>query len=128
MSDRKGLSRRMSDKHEADFAERFGGRVSPGSGNQWHRPMDVRQSRYEVEHPIAMEGKSTLSASNTVTLQMWAKAVEQAGHEEPVLALRWYKGDRLDVALDLAVITWDHLEELLDAARAKYDDSGRRAD
>lgn len=122
----KDVKRRMSDKQEADLAELFGGRVSPGSGNQWHRQMDVRQSRFAVFFAFAMEGKSTLGKSISITREMWNKAVEQAGGERPLLALRWYADERLSkVDLDLVALRTDDLLELLDEVshlRAQLDE------
>jgi hypothetical protein len=48
---------------------------------------------------------------------MWDKAVEQSYGEEPVLALRWYSSDRLDVQLDLVAVDPAWLAELLEEAR-----------
>lgn len=109
------LRHRMADKHEADLAELFGGRKSPGSGSQWHRQMDVRQSRFEVDIAFAFEGKSTLGKSLPISRDLWTKAVEQAGGERPALALRWYTDDRLSkVDIDLVAMRTDDLAELLD--------------
>jgi len=109
-------TRAMSDKHEKDLAELLGGRVTPGSGNGWANPMDVRQHRYDP-FAFALDGKSTLAASMSVTREMWEKAQEQAGGERPGLPLRFYDTERLAVGLDLIVISLDDFAELLDAAR-----------
>jgi len=99
-----GLKRRMSDKHEEDLVGLLGGRQTRGSGNQWHNQMDGRTSRMEVEFAFAWDGKSTLGKSVGVTREMWDKAVEQAHGERPMLALRWYDSERLDIGLDLVVM------------------------
>lgn len=110
----KALNRRMSDKHEADLAEWFGGRVTPGSGNQFNRPMDGRQSHLNQSVAFAWDGKSTRGASISVTLPMWAKAIEQSHGERPLLPLRFYGDDRLTIIrADLAVINVHDLLELL---------------
>lgn len=110
------LNRKMSDKHERDLAEWLGGRVTPGSGNHFANPMDVRQSRYKDKYAFAVDGKSTRSASVGVSRAMWQKAVDQAHGERPALALRLYTSDRLDYDIDLICITVDDFLELLDAA------------
>lgn len=116
-----GLKRRMSDAQEAWLADRFGGRVSRGSGNQPTSPMDVRQHHREQEFAVAFEGKSTRGKGITVTEEMWNKAVEQSIGEQPMLALRWYHDDRLRSFTDLLVIDPDDYEALVDAARELKD-------
>jgi hypothetical protein len=46
---------------------------------------------------------------------MWRKAVEQAGGERPMLALRFYDTDRLAVGEDLVVVRLHDFVELLGA-------------
>lgn len=107
-------TRQMSDAHEVAVCEALGARRCPGSGNQPNNPMDGRQNRYERPVAFAFDGKSTFSATNSITLAMWEKAAEQAHGERPMLALRWYATRRLAVALDLAVVLLEDLGELLD--------------
>ena len=106
----------MSDRHEADLAERLGGKVSRGSGNQWASPMDGRHAALETPYAFAWEGKSTRGKGISVTRAMWGKALLQAHGERPMLALRWYDSDRLDVHADLVVLDLDDFEEMRDAA------------
>lgn len=106
-------TRKMSDAHELYLVEQFGGRRTKGSGNQWSNPMDGRHNQILQESALAWDGKSTLSKSVGVSLAMWEKAVEQAGMEEPMLALRWYRTERLDVLLDLAVVRTPYLARLV---------------
>jgi hypothetical protein len=113
---RKGTTRAMSDKHEEYLAELFGGRRTRGSGNQFNNQMDGRTHRKDVEFAFAWDGKSTHGESVGVSREMWTKAVEQSHHERPMLALRWYDTDRLDVGLDLVVITAEDMAELLERA------------
>lgn len=108
------LNRRMSQHHERSVAEFLGGRVCPGSGNHFANQMDVRQSRMHQEFAFAVDCKATRSASVSVSRAMWNKAVEQAGGERPMLALRLYTSDRLDYDIDLVVIKWDDFLELLE--------------
>lgn len=113
----RGTTRNMSDAHEVDLVEAFGGRRTRGSGNQFNNPMDGRLNRYTDDLAFAWDGKSTLGKSISVTLEMWRKACEQALGERPMLALRWYATERLRLALDLIVVSKDDFVELLDLAR-----------
>lgn len=109
------LTKKMADLHEKVLAEWFGGRPTRGSGNQWNGPMDGRQDRYRRCFAFAWDGKSTRGMSIGVGRRMWNKAVEQAGGERPMLALRFYDTDSLQVGLDLAVIDMDDFRELVTA-------------
>ena len=117
------LKKTCGDMHEAFLLDLLGGTQSPGSGNQWHRPMDGRQDRREQEFAFAWDGKSTLAKSHSVTLDMWNKAVEQSGGERPMLGLRWYPTERPSVTnrdgLDLVCLRADDLAALLAAARQR---------
>lgn len=108
-------TRDLSDKHEAEAAEFFGGRVPRGSGNQWRDQLDGRQHRLTQNVAFAWDCKATEGKSVGVTREMWAKTVEQAAGERPMLLLRFY-GPGLKVDEDLAVISWADLKELLDTA------------
>jgi len=97
-------TRNMSDKHEAFLQQLFGGRITPGSGSSFANQMDVRNDRTDPL-PLAIDGKSTFGKSVGVTLEMWEKAVEQAGDLTPMLALRWYaKDNTLTPQRDLVVL------------------------
>lgn len=109
-------TRDMSDRHEDFLAETFGGRRTPGSGNQFHRQMDVRDAP-DVPYALAWDGKSTHAASVSVTKAMWDKARLQAAGEIPALALRWYADARLTVVRDLVVLDAHDFAEILEAAR-----------
>jgi hypothetical protein len=113
----KPKTRQMSDKHEDYLADVLDGRKAVGSGNQFNDPMDGRNKRYDQPFALAWDGKSTLAASVTVTKQTWAKALEQAQGEIPMLALRWYGDYRLEPDLDLAVLDMRDFIEILAAAR-----------
>jgi hypothetical protein len=117
VSDRKGLNHRMAENHEKHLSEVYEGRRTRGSGNQFNAKADVRQSRYTEDFAVAVDGKATLGASTSVSRATWDKLVDDAGGEKPVLALRFFDTDRLDVALDLAVVSEDDLLELLHWAR-----------
>jgi hypothetical protein len=106
------VSSKLARKHEDDLAETFGGRRTPGSGNQFANQMDGRQDRYEMRKAMTWDGKATRGKSVSVTREMWEKAVEQAHGECPMLALRFYDSE---VGLDLVVLTLDDFVELLEA-------------
>lgn len=104
--------RRMSDKHEDFLAELFGGRKTRGSGNQWRDPMDGKHNRKTEPYAFAWDGKATLAKSHTVTLDMIKKAREQSGGDEPMLALRWYANENLDVLEDWVLVSPHKLAEM----------------
>ena len=109
-------TRKMSDAHEDWLVDLFGGRKTKGSGNQWHNQMDGRMPSREVTYAFAWDGKSTFGKSVGVSLDMWDKAVEQALPERPMLPLRWYSNERLEVRLDLVVMNaYDAAEIIADA-------------
>lgn len=108
------LSGKMGKAHEEFLADLFGGRRTRASGAVWKDQMDGRHSRMDVPFAFAWDGKSTRGKSIGVTREMWAKAVEQAGGERPMLALRWYTTDRLDVGEDLVVLNAHDFAELLE--------------
>jgi hypothetical protein len=108
-------NQRISQDHESDVVRRLGARRTRGSGNQFNNPMDGRNSQYAQSFAFAFDCKATRSASVTVTQVMWDKAIEQAHHERPMLALRQYLDDRAKrVGFDLVVISLADLEEMLD--------------
>lgn len=109
-------TRKMSDRHEEDLLTLLGGRGTPNSGATWRAPMDGRTSRHEASYAFAWDGKSTLSKSVGVSRAMWDKAVEQAGGERPLLPLRFYDNERLDVGLDLVVLSLHDFVEILEIA------------
>lgn len=110
-------TRDMSDRHEQDLQRLLGGVITRGSGNQSRSPMDVRQSRHEIDWAFAFDGKSTLSRSMSVGLDMWDKAVEQSHGERTGLPLRFYDGPRLRVVRDLIVIDLHDFAELVEQVR-----------
>jgi len=110
------LNKRMGDRHEEFLTDLLGGRQSRGSGNQWHNPMDGRTSRMTTRYAFAWDGKSTQAKSISVSREMWDKAVEQAGGEHPMIALRFYDTERLDVGLDLGLVNIHDLAALIEKA------------
>lgn len=113
---RSKLNKRMGDGHERHIADLLGGYVSRGSGNQWRDQMDGRLNRLTRKFAFAWDGKSTLAKSISVTREMWEKARDQAGGERPMLGLRFYDNERLDVGEDLVVLKLDDFAELLEEA------------
>lgn len=111
-------TRKMSDAHERWLSALLGGRMTKGSGNQWHNPMDGRHNGREMHYAFAWDGKSTFSKSVSVSLSMWDKAREQATPEMPLLPLRFYKTEQLEVALDLVVLKAETFADILVDANA----------
>ncbi len=109
------LNKRMGDKHEDFCAMILHGNATRGSGNQWHNQLDGKMTRV-VSYPYGWDCKSTLKQSISVSRKMWEKAVEQAGGFHPMIPLRFYDTERLDVGLDLAVVNLHDLAELLEIA------------
>lgn len=111
------LNKDMGDAHEAHLADTLGMRQTRGSGNQWRDPIDARHNRLDSQYAFAVDGKSTLAKSISITRAMWDKAVEQAGGERPMLGLRFYDNASLKVHADLAACELLDFAELLQAAR-----------
>lgn len=109
-------NKRMGDAHESFLASLFEGIQTRGSGNQWANPIDGRQSRMHKRFAFAWDGKSTLGKSLSIPLAMWNKAREQAGGERPMLGLRWYANEKLDVVRDLVVVDAHDFHEVLEVA------------
>jgi hypothetical protein len=116
-TEKRFTTRRMSDPHEILLAAFFGGRVARGSGNQFNDQMDGR-NHWETPFALAWDGKSTCHKSISVGLGTWDKAIEQAGTEIPLLALRFYEDKTLkNVTRDLVVLDLNQFVEILEAAR-----------
>lgn len=109
-------TRKMSDAHEDALVAVLGGRKAKGSGNQWHGQMDGRTSHRHVTYAFAWDGKSTLGKSVGVSREMWTKAIQQAAGERPMLPLRFYDNERLDVGLDLVVMSLADASSLIEDA------------
>lgn len=111
-------TRKLSDAHEDWLVDLLGGRKTKGSGNQWHNQCDGRMSSRAHHYAFAWDGKATLGKSLSISKDTWAKVTEQALPERPLMPLRWYATERLDVALDLVVLSaLDFAEILADANR-----------
>jgi len=108
---------KMGQLHVVFLAELTKSRVTPGSGNQWADPIDSRGNRLEQVFAWAVEGKSTLGESISFSRPLMDKAREQAGGERPLIGLRFYAHERLDlVDDDWVAITADDFAELLEKA------------
>lgn len=122
---RNGLNRKMSDAHEDWLVRLLGGRKTKGSGNQWQNQMDGRHNHYTGgEECFAWDGKATLGKSISITREMIEKAREQAGSEEPMLALRFYRNEELEVDEDWVAIEATTFKDILEKAWM-YDDLRR---
>lgn len=115
----KDLKRRMSDAHEAYVAKLLRTVRSPGSGNSFSKQMDGRQDTNLATYAFAFDCKATMAASQSISIDMWQKAVDQAHDEWPCIPLRFYRDDRLAKTVDLVVLSFDDFVELLEAANAK---------
>jgi hypothetical protein len=109
---RSDLRHKMGDQHEDWLSVVLHGRKSRGSGNQWRDPMDGRRSRYRSLFAWAWDGKSTLAKSITISRAMLTKAVEQAGGERPMIAVRFYDNERLTSYEDWFLVRADDFLEL----------------
>jgi len=114
---RKPTTREMSAKHEKFIADLIEGKRTRNSGAVWSDQMDVRNDVRDTRWAFAADGKATLGNSIGVSRDMWRKAVEQSHDLRPMLPLRWYNTDRLDVGLDLVVISADDFREMLEELR-----------
>jgi hypothetical protein len=108
----------MSDRHESFIQKLFGGRISPGSGNQFNNQADVRHAVRSQYYTFAADGKSTLGKSIGVSLEMWDKLVEQSHSLNPLLPLRFYHDWRLTKATDLVVLEAKTFADILADANA----------
>ncbi len=109
-------TRAMSDRHEEFIAAMMGGRVTRGSGCTFRDQLDGKQG-HDRSVRFAWDGKSTLGKSLSITREIWAKVVRQAHDARPMMALRWYRNERLDPELDLAVVSLADLSELAEQSR-----------
>lgn len=115
------LNNKMGRAHEEFLAKLLGGRKTKASGSQWKDQMDGRHSRDSLPYAYAWDGKSSLGKSIGVSRVMWEKAREQAAGERPLLALRFYDTERLDVGEDLVVLSLHDFAEMLEAANRMGD-------
>lgn len=105
------LNQKMGRHHEDWVCDVLGATRSPASGSQWQNPGDGRQNQLISEFAFGFDCKSTLGKSIGVSRAMWEKIRLQAGATRPMVPLRFYDNERLDVALDLFVVSADdHLE------------------
>ena len=111
-------TRKMSDAHEDWVVDLLGGRKSKNSGSQWHAQADGRQSSYENAYAFSWDCKGTLAKSASVSLAMWEKIRRQASPERPMVPLRFYANEKLDVLLDLVVVDAHDFAEILADANA----------
>ena len=105
-------TRKLSDAHEAHLADLLGGRMTKGSGNQWHDQSDGKQPM-DLPYSFSWDGKASMGKSISVTREMWVKIRQQAHDRRPAIPLRWYDTEKLDVGLDLVVILLDDFACLL---------------
>lgn len=109
-------TRKLSDRHEEDLAAILGGQMTKGSGNQFNDPMDGKHEYGSQRYTFAWDGKSSLGRSVSVSREMWAKAVDQARSFLPMVALRLYRSERLQVDMDLVAVEVNTFAEILETA------------
>jgi hypothetical protein len=107
---------KMGEKHEEWLADQFEGRQTRGSGNQWRDLMDGRTDRRFESFAWAWDGKSTMGIGIAVTREMLKKAIEQAGGERPMIALRFYDDERLRNHDDWILVKADDFLDLQETA------------
>ena len=78
--------------------------------------MDGRTDRRFESFAWAWDGKSTMGKSISVTREMLEKAVEQAGGERPMIALRFYDDERLRIYDDWILVKADDFLDLQETA------------
>ena len=108
------LTKKMGDKHEEHLAEVYGGRVNPGSGNQWNRQTVGRVSHRDHVVAFARDGKSTCAQSISIKSANLNKHREQCLPERPMLPIRFYDNQRLTSFEDWVLLAEDDMLELLD--------------
>lgn len=106
----------MGDAHESYLVRVLRGRRTRASGAVWSDQMDGRHSRFDQSFAFAWDGKSTLGKSISVSRVMWNKAVDQAGGERPILPLRFYDNESLEVGIDLVVMDLNDFIEMMERA------------
>jgi len=112
-------TRDMSDRHETDLVAVLGGERTRNSGAVWSDQGDGHQTGLDQHWTFGWDGKSTLSKSIGVSLEMWEKLTEQSRGLEPLLPLRFYANTRLtQVTLDLVVLELETFSQILDDANA----------
>lgn len=104
---------RISKLQEKKTAASFGGRTTPGSGNQWHSKGDVRTPSWLIEC------KATAKLSYSLKAETWSKIRTEALLEgrDPLMAIEFIDQDVSLVVLDredfLALMNYK--QELQDA-------------
>jgi hypothetical protein len=95
--------KKMGDAHERYIADLFGVTTHRGSGNQAHNPLDGKQRGYGND-AWEWDCKSTQADSMSIGLKTWWKLIEQGNGGRPMIPIRFYRTERLDVEEDLVVI------------------------
>lgn len=108
-------TRDMSAAHESFLVSLLGGRKMANSGASWRNPADVRTSQDDY-YRFAADGKSTYAKSLSLSLEMIHKIREQAHGLRPMIPIRFYKSERLDVAADWIAVDAYDFSAVLEAA------------
>jgi hypothetical protein len=113
------IKHRMAERHETDVAALFkplGGYKSKGSGATERDKNDGRTDHFG-RWPFSWDCKATQGQSISVSRAMLAKLAQDAGGDRPVLPLRIYLNDQLDIAPggDLVAFTYTDAGEIIEA-------------
>lgn len=84
-----------SRSQESRLAEKFGGRITPGSGNKWHSKGDVKTDQYLIEAKTTSKKQYTLKADDLEKHEKYSLlegkdplfVIEMNGREWCVLAM-----------------------------------------
>jgi hypothetical protein len=113
------IRHRMAERHEKDIAALFkplGGYKSKGSGATVADKNDGRTDHFG-RWPFSWDCKATQGQSISLSRGMLAKLAKDAGGDRPVLPLRIYLNDQLDIAPggDLVAFTYTDAQEIVEA-------------
>lgn len=89
-------NKRISKLQEARAATDYGGRTTPGSGNQWHSKGDVKTSDFLIEC------KTTTKLSYSLKAATWQKIRNEAVLEElyPLMEIEFFGNATTLVVMD----------------------------
>jgi hypothetical protein len=105
---------RMAHLHETRTGELFNAFATRGSGNQPGSQTDRRTARDGRSFPVAIECKSTLARSFSVTREIWDKLRRQSHLNRSILAVCLYENTDLTRFLDLTVLDANDAAELVE--------------
>lgn len=89
-------NRKRSKIQEAKAAQSYGGKTTPGSGNQWHSKGDIKTDRFLIEC------KTTLKSSYSINIKTWRKIWWEAISEgrDPFMEIQFENDNTTLIILD----------------------------